>query len=221
MLLALLLGFAFGFIGSMPIAGPIALLVFAYGARGRARSGFYIALGAALAESLYAFVAFWGFAELLRRYPLVVPVSRALGALVLLATGAYLVARRRRDDRGGPASERPTPKKRGGKLLLGFTITALNPTLLVTWTAAVTALSSALGRGLRTAEALPFASGACAGIVGWFAVLLVLMRTFRTRLSPLTLDRIARGAGALLIGLGVWFAISFALGVARGGAPPV
>ncbi len=215
MLLALVLGSVFGFVGSMPVAGPIALLVFAYGAHGRARSAFYVALGAALAESIYAFVTFWGFAELLRRYPLVVPVSRAVGAVVLLATGAYMIARKPRDDRG-PGSER-SHSKRGGKFLLGFTITALNPTLLVTWTAAVTALSSALGHGLRTRDALPFAAGACAGIVGWFAVLLVLMRRYREKFSPSTLDRVARGAGVLLIGLGLWFAVSFAVGLARQG----
>ena len=90
--------------------------------------------------------------------------------------------------------------------------------MLVTWTAAVTALSSALGRGLRTVDALPFAIGAGAGIVGWFALLLVLMRRFRTKLSPSTLDRIARGAGVLLVCLGLWFAVSFALGVTRGAA---
>ncbi|HEU4536143.1 MAG TPA: LysE family transporter, partial [Polyangiaceae bacterium] len=207
----------FGFVGSMPVAGPIALLVFAYGAAGRARSAFYVALGAALAESLYAFVTFWGFAELLQRYPLVVPVSQALGSVVLLATGAYLLLRRRRDD-AGPSSERPRAKG-GGKVLLGFTITALNPTLLVTWTAAVTALSSALGHGLRTADALPFAAGACAGIVGWFTLLLALMHKYREKFSPRTLDRVARGAGALVLGLGVWFAVSFALSLARRGSP--
>jgi threonine/homoserine/homoserine lactone efflux protein len=213
MLLAFALGTIFGFVGSMPIAGPIALLVFAYGAAGRARSAFYVTLGAALAESLYAFVTFWGFAELLQRYPLVVPVSQALGSVVLLATGTYLLLRRRYD-KAGPSSER-SQTKRGGKFLLGFTITALNPTLLVTWTAAVTALSSALGHGLRTVDALPFAAGACAGIVGWFALLLTLMHKYREKFSPRTLDRLARGAGALVLGLGIWFGISFALSLAH------
>jgi threonine/homoserine/homoserine lactone efflux protein len=217
MLLALALGAIFGFVGSMPVAGPIAILVFAEGARGRARSAFYVAFGAALAESLYAFVTFWGFAELLRRYPLVVPVSRALGSILLLGAGAYLCLRGRRDDRG-PQSD-PSTTKRGGKFLLGFTITALNPTLLVTWTAAVTALSSALGHGLRTRDAPPFAAGACAGIVGWFSLLLVLMRRYRRNFSPSTLDRVVRGAGALLVCLGLWFAFSFAVGLARGGSP--
>ncbi|HEU4408081.1 MAG TPA: LysE family transporter [Polyangiaceae bacterium] len=200
----------------MPVAGPIAILVFADGARGRTRSAFYVALGAALAEGLYAFVTFWGFAELLRRYPLVVPVSRALGSLVLLGAGTYLFVRGRRSDERGPASK---PAKRGGKFLLGFTITALNPTLLVTWTAAVTALSSALGHGLRTGDALPFAAGAGAGIVGWFSVLLVLMRRYREKFSPATLDRVVRGAGALLVCLGLWFAVSFAVGLTRQGPP--
>jgi threonine/homoserine/homoserine lactone efflux protein len=214
MLLALVLGSIFGFVGSMPVAGPIAILVFADGARGRARNALYLAVGAAIAESLYAFVTFWGFAELLRRYPLVVPVSRALGSLLLLGAGTYLVVRGRPGDELGPPSDR-SPTKRGGKFLLGFTITALNPTLLVTWTAAVTALSSALGRGLQTRDALPFAAGAGAGIVGWFTLLLGLMRRYREKFSPATLDRVVRGAGALLVCLGLWFAVSFAVGLAH------
>ncbi len=65
MLSALLAGFLFGFIGSMPVAGPIAGLVLSRGLQGRFASGANIAVGAALAEAAYACLAFWGFSTLL------------------------------------------------------------------------------------------------------------------------------------------------------------
>ena len=54
----------FGYIGSMPIAGPIAALIFARALQGRGRR-LHIALGAATAEMICAGLAFWGFAALL------------------------------------------------------------------------------------------------------------------------------------------------------------
>jgi threonine/homoserine/homoserine lactone efflux protein len=45
------LGFAFGFVGSIPVAGPIAALVLSRGLEGRARSALSLAAGAALAEA--------------------------------------------------------------------------------------------------------------------------------------------------------------------------
>jgi threonine/homoserine/homoserine lactone efflux protein len=202
---SLLVGFLFGFIGSIPVAGPIALLVFAYGVSDRFKSGLYVALGGALAESAYAYMAYWGLHRLIDRYPALVPQSRGVGAVVIFAVGLAFVLRKPKE---GEATERRAG--RGGSFALGFTITALNPTFIVTWTAAATTLFST---GLVTPEALgdalPFAVGAFAGIVSWFTVLLLILRRFKGRFSAATLDRVVRGVGVALIGLSLWFAWSF------------
>ena len=88
MLIAFVVGFLFGFIGSIPVAGPISALVFSRGIQGRFRSGVFISLGGGVAEALYSFLAFWGFSSYLTRYPFIVPVSRAAAAAIPPATCA-------------------------------------------------------------------------------------------------------------------------------------
>lgn len=212
MFAAALLGFAFGFIGSMPIAGPIAILVFGRGLENRARSGIHVAAGAAVAESAYAYLAFWGFSSLVVQYSWLEPVSRAAGALILTGLGLHFVRRRSSPEVGF----RPVDPSVGNKrsFLLGFTITALNPTLMATYTAAVTTVYSMGIVSIDARGALPFAVGTAFGITIWFAVLLVLLARFRARFTPTTLDAVIRVMGLGLILLGLFFAYRFATYVA-------
>jgi threonine/homoserine/homoserine lactone efflux protein len=203
MLLPLLIGFAFGFVGSMPVAGPISVLVLHLGLAHDSRHGVYVAVGGALAESIYALLAFWGLSTVLASYPRVLPVSRTLGAGLLLALGLVMLLGRIR-----PAPPQDAPP-RGNKrsLLLGFLITAVNPTLIVTWTAAVTALNATGLLVMDRAQALPFAAAVGAGIVAWFLTLLWLVNKWRTRLSPEAMRRFRRGMGAILVALGGWMGL--------------
>ena len=63
----------FGFVGSMPLAGPIAILAVARATRGRYGEALRVGLGAAVAEGIYAGIAFWGFTTFLARHAIVVP----------------------------------------------------------------------------------------------------------------------------------------------------
>jgi threonine/homoserine/homoserine lactone efflux protein len=115
--------------------------------------------------------------------------------------------------RPAPDAEKPAPgaksSKRlallghGGPGLLGFVVTAANPTLLVTWSAAVTILHGATGMPAKAANSIPFALGVALGIAGWFATLLSLLHRNRARLSPALRERVIRVLGWFLIGLGV------------------
>ncbi len=89
--------------------------------------------------------------------------------------------------------------------LLGFTITALNPTLIVTWTVVVTSLFSAEVITMESSQSIPFALGACVGIAGWFWLLLWLIRRNKSRLSRRGLERVVRAIGGLLIWLAAYF----------------
>lgn len=204
MLLALTVGFLFGFIGSMPVAGPIAALVFARGLQGRLSSAAAIAVGGALAEAIYAFLAFWGFAALLAKYPLVVPISRGVAALVLIVLGVIFARHR------APEEAPETRNGWGGGLALGFTITALNPTLIATWSAATTTLYSTGWVRFTPAVAPVFAAGACVGIAGWFGVLLLLLRRYRDRFRANVLTTVIRAMGFFLVAVGLWFLFSLA-----------
>jgi threonine/homoserine/homoserine lactone efflux protein len=207
LLTAILIGFLFGFIGSMPVAGPIAALVLARGLSSRFRAGIAIAIGAALAESTYAFLAFWGFSQILTRYPIILPISRAAAAVILMGLGTFLTWR--------PPSPSPSPtdepvrERLSGSFLLGFTITALNPTLIATWTAAAATLASTGLIVLSPDLAVPFSLAACVGIIVWFWILLWLVRRYRDRFRPKTLGKVIQVIGVALVALGLWFAVLF------------
>jgi threonine/homoserine/homoserine lactone efflux protein len=211
MLIAVIVGFLFGFIGSMPVAGPIAALVFSRGIEGRFRSGLGIAAGAALAEGVYACLAYWGFAQLLAEYPVMIPISRGLAVVVLTALGITFLVRK-------PA-RREAPKKRegwGGSLALGFTNTALNPTLIATWSAAATTLFSTGLVEFRSSLALPFGLSAVAGIISWFTLLLWLVRRYRGRFSDRTLHRLIQVMGVFLLGVAIYFVVLLVRGLLTG-----
>jgi threonine/homoserine/homoserine lactone efflux protein len=188
---------AFGFFGSMPLAGPISRLVVSQAARGEFDHARRIGWGAAMAEALYAGIAFWDFAALLSRYAFVVPLSHGITAVILVILGVRFAAfvPKEKGDRG---------ENRTGSLLLGFSISALNPTLLVTWSAAVAFLySKGLGE-TRWEYAIPFGLGAGAGVALWFTLLVALLRKHEGKVPRARLAQIVRALGVALIALGVW-----------------
>jgi len=207
--IAFLIGFLFGFVGSMPVAGPIAALVLARALSARFRAAIAISIGAAVAEAGYAFLAFWGFSTLLVEYPVILPISRAAAALVLITLGILLAWKQ------GEIRQSAEPHRDGltGSLLLGFTICALNPTLLATWTAASATLASTGLLAVTPRLAGPFAVAVSLGIVAWFSVLLLLVRHFRERFRPETLAKAVRFIGGALVLLGLYFAYLFAVSI--------
>jgi threonine/homoserine/homoserine lactone efflux protein len=209
LILALLVGLFLGFLGSMPIAGPIAVVVVSKGLENKTRAGICIAAGAAAAESAYAFMAFWGLTSVLNRFPVILRASRLFGCALLIGLGFYFIFRKPKN--AAPPKEQ---EERAGyrNVLFGLSVTAANPTLIVTWTAAVSAAHSTGILRVRALDAFPFAAGVAVGIVGWFALLLWLLSHFRSKVNPSTVDRVIRGMGVLLIVLGVAFAIRVIVG---------
>ena len=201
MIVAAIIGFLFGFIGSMPVAGPIAALVFARAVQGRMREGLHIAIGGALAEAFYAALAFWGFAELLKTYAWLETVSNAAAAVILTALGVIFLCHKGTEPANTPGEQ--ASSRRG--VLLGFSITALNPTLIATWAAASATLLSSGVVALDTSHAVPFSVGAMVGIILWFVTLLRLVGHFRDRFSYETLATVIRGMGGALLVIAAWF----------------
>src|SRR5271170_2684173 len=105
LLVVSLVAFVFAFVGSLPLAGPIALLVVSNGASGRHKEALRIALGAAVAEGIYAFLAFWGFATFLARHALVLPISHGVTAVILCGLGARFLFFKLKDQETKPGEE--------------------------------------------------------------------------------------------------------------------
>ncbi|MGC4121192.1 MAG: LysE family transporter [Myxococcales bacterium] len=209
MVLAALFGFAFGFFGSMPLAGPIAVLVLARGLARAYRSGTAIAAGSAIAESGYAFLAYWGMSELVARFPVAVLVAKGLAVAILFGLGVvFLLKKSETWGRGDEEDEQVR-----SSFALGLGITALNPTFLATWSAAVAVLHSTRLVPATLTAAVPFAASAGAGIFTWFILMLALLRRTEGRLQPSVIAWAMRAVGVALLGMGAWAAVDFAKAV--------
>ena len=198
-----LLALAFGFFGSIPVAGPISAVVLERALAGRGSSGFLVALGGALAEAAWAFLAAWGMGDLVTRYPALLTTSQKIGGLLLFVLGAVFAFR----PPTFAAGKQPSRLYQIGAFAFGFVITAINPTLLVTWTAAATALYASGIAPDALQQPLPFALGALVGIVAWFALLLALVRRYHARMSRGVIEKIVRATGVVLMLLGLWVSV--------------
>ena len=64
MIAVIIFGFVFGFVGAIPVAGPIAAMVVERSILGRFRAAIWLAIGSAIAEGGYAALAVFGFSFL-------------------------------------------------------------------------------------------------------------------------------------------------------------
>ncbi len=204
MALALLLGIVFGFFGAMPLAGPVALIIFSRGMEGRFRAGLFTALGSSSAEFIYALLAFLGFATFLAEVPWVLPVSKGAAAIVMLFLGITFMRRKV----GSTEQAAPEKDRKRHALALGFLLTALNPTLIATWAAATTTLYSMEIVSFQPDNAWVFALGVFGGDMLWYWLMLVLTHRYRLRFGPVVLHRVLQVMGLGLIGLAVWFVVT-------------
>jgi threonine/homoserine/homoserine lactone efflux protein len=201
---AFLVGMVLAFFGSIPVAGPIAVAVLAMGLRHANRGALFIATGAAVAEAIYASVAFVGASAVLARFPTLLPVAHIVGGVALIAVGVYLVVQKPKSKEAAKQSDRKTGPR---KLLVGFSLTIINPTLLVTWTAAISAAHSSGVLHLGTRNALPFALGVCGGVIAWFALALGLLTALRDRVKQGTVNGLVHAMGVVLAALGIFLTI--------------
>jgi threonine/homoserine/homoserine lactone efflux protein len=200
---ALVLGLVCGFVGSIPIAGPTAVLVLERALQGHPVQAFEIAVGAAFAEAVYAAFAFLGMTAALSRFPWLTPASRIAGGVILVGLGLYLALSRRDPLPPHKPELGEAPRRFGGKILVGLLATGVNPTLLATWSAVVTALHATALLAIEPLDAAPFAVGVAAGIVAWFGALILLVQKFRNRVGETALRRLVRWMGWLLVAAGV------------------
>lgn len=193
--------FVLGFVGSMPLAGPVSVMVVSRAGLGRFDEARNVAFGASLGEGLYAGISFLGFAALLTRYPTAVPISKVVTAIVLFAVGAHFLRWKPKDAGDG--------KERHGSssFFLGLTASLVNPTLLVTWSAVTTAIYSRQAFPMTAAMAAPFGICAGAGIACWNVVLVAILRRYHNKFPQRAVTYFVRGMGMLLIAIALWSVI--------------
>ena len=127
-------GLLAGFIFSMPVAGPISIMITSNAFKGKVRFCHRVTIGASFADFFYVLVAFFGLTKLYTLYKPAVPYILGAGAVFIIYTG-YRTTRTRVDPEHmeDPHLAEKLRKKDEGGLYTGFMINFLNPTLFFGW----------------------------------------------------------------------------------------
>jgi threonine/homoserine/homoserine lactone efflux protein len=130
-----IVGLLAGFIFSMPVAGPVSILITTNALKGRLRYSIMVNIGASLATFTYVFFAVFGLSELYLIYQPAIPYLFALGSAFLLFTG-YRIFRTKFDFEHLTDSiglNKKIKKKETGGFYTGLVINFFNPTLFIGW----------------------------------------------------------------------------------------
>lgn len=209
---AALLGLLLGFIGSMPVAGPVALLVVRKGMKEEFDEGAALALGASMPEAIYCGLALAGFDFLFVNYPDVASASKILGSIILMVLGITFV--RMTPKRPKPDLAVPRKHRQAAPFITGFAVAALNPTLMLTWSAVAAVLYTFVG-AFSGLEKIMFPVGVGVGNFLWFIVMLSLMKRHQGRFSQQALAKAIKFIGVAILIFGLWMLTNAILEVAH------
>ena len=130
-----IVGFLAGFLFSMPIAGPISILITSNALKGRLRFCQLATLGSAVADFVYVFIAVFGLTKFYNWYKPAIPYILIVGAVFLFYIG-YKVFKTHFDLENIEDKVKHAEiikKQEKGAFYEGFMVNFLNPTLLINW----------------------------------------------------------------------------------------
>ena len=148
-----LAGLLAGFLFSMPIAGPISILITTNALKGRLRYCNLVNIGASFADFIYVFIAVFGLTKLYSFYKPIIPYIFSFGSLLLIYLG-YKIYRTKIDiehleDKTHIIEK--IKKREKGAFYTGFMINFFNPTLFIGWlTSSLLVISFIAALGLHT-----------------------------------------------------------------------
>jgi len=128
-------GLIAGFVFSMPIAGPISILITSNALKGRLKYCYYVTMGASLADLVYVFIAVFGLTRFFSLYKPAIPYLTGAGSIFIIYIG-YTIFRTKIDlehiDDKVHLSEKIKKKGNSG-FYTGLLLNFLNPTLFFGW----------------------------------------------------------------------------------------
>ena len=87
----ILVGFSAGFIFSMPIAGPISIIITSNALKGNLKFCIRTALGASVIEFIYVLVAVLGLSALVTVYSDLIPYLLLVGSIFIFIVGIRII----------------------------------------------------------------------------------------------------------------------------------
>ncbi|MEO6599729.1 MAG: hypothetical protein ABIQ16_07645 [Polyangiaceae bacterium] len=197
---ALLVAFLFGFITSVPPAGPISALLIRQSADGEHQHALRIGIGAALVECAFATTAAGTVWFVAAQAALLHQIGFIVGALLFPIVGLRLLLWK-------PRSVTVERGRKGGGVWLGASVAALNPAPLVGWVTFVALLHA--GHLAVEGPLIPlFGLAGGAGVLSWNVLLVGLLKRHLGRLPRELMTTFVRGVGCLLVGVGLWSALN-------------
>lgn len=223
-----------GFVVAAPL-GPTGVTAVRHGLAFGAMTSFWIGIGAALTDFAYVMATYLGLTPLLVRLPWLTPVLYALGTFVLGRIGAEAIQGAVRGSDAMPlAALADSGAQEAGKqneaeskprsllsphgptarwctwrtaLLLGFTVTVVNPATITSWLTIGGAFISAHLMTLEPATAIVIMLGVAAGSAVWFSILALLVALARVSLGrlPQFVRVVSLLSGLALLGFALFF----------------
>lgn len=143
-----IVGLFAGFIFSMPIAGPISILITSNALKGRLRYCNIVNIGASFATFTYVFCSVYGLTKLYHFYKPLFPYLFSIGSIFLIFLG-YRIFRTKIDidhyeNKSSQFDEKLKKKQKGG-FYTGFIVNFLNPTLFIGWLTSTFLVMSFIG----------------------------------------------------------------------------
>lgn len=128
-------GLIAGFLFSMPIAGPVSILITSKALNGKLRYCTIFTIGASFADLIYVFGAVYGITKLYNFYKPAIPYILLGGSFIIIYIGFKIIKTRldleHIDDK--PKIPVKVVKREGGAFYTGFMVNFLNPTLFFGW----------------------------------------------------------------------------------------
>ena len=193
-------GFGLGLFIAAQI-GPVSLLIVRSVLRGNFRIGLAMAAAVALVDLAYAALGIAGVGRLLEETGGVRTTFAIVGGAILVAIGLRTIWVGFRARFGlETAEEVGTPRRAFATALAA---TAFNPLTIALWTGAAPAAISGSRSSAATAALL---TGVGLGTLTWYSTFSGAVALARRRIGPRALSAIDVGAGAGIVGFGVYLA---------------
>jgi len=147
----LVLGLLAGFLFSVPIAGPISILITSNALKGKRRFCLRTALGGAIVEFFYVFIAIFGLTSFFAYYQNLIPYILIIGSLFLFFVAFKIInTKLTLDDIQKEKIVKDKLANKGG-FRIGLLLNLTNPSLFLGWfTSSFLLLSFATSVGLNT-----------------------------------------------------------------------
>ncbi len=128
-----IVGLIAGIIFSMPVAGPVSIIIVSKAFEGKLRFCTRTAIGASIVEFFYVFIVVYGISALFQYYQPIIPYLLLVGAIFVIILGIKIM--RGKLDFNALNTEKVITDKmenRGG-MRTGIVLNLTNPTLFIGW----------------------------------------------------------------------------------------